>query len=141
MEQRDRDLKNLGITEEHDFFPFPIKPLRSIPPNIQKRLSMTSNVSGITSPHASFRTPVLSPAIPIGTSTPVHPLHSMHRSLTPHLRDISVQFNNLFVIVPPAWPENLLNCALKSPNTTAHSQNTPISKSVFRTRTLQGYKL
>ena len=30
MEQRTRDLKNLSITEEHDSFPFPIEPLRSI---------------------------------------------------------------------------------------------------------------
>ena len=58
--------------EELDSFPFPIEPLRSILSNPQKRSSTHSHDSGITSPLASSRTTVLSPAIPIETSTP-HP--------------------------------------------------------------------
>ena len=68
MEQRTRDLNNPSATEEHDSFPFPIEPLRpSSSMNKSKRSSMHSNDSGITSPLASSRTPVLSPAIPVGT--------------------------------------------------------------------------
>ena len=73
MEQRTRDLNSPSITEEHDSFPFPIEPLRSISsPNKPKRSSVHSNDSGVTSPLASSRTPVLSPAISTETSTP-HP--------------------------------------------------------------------
>ena len=76
MEQRTPDLNNLSTTEEHDSFPFPIEPLRSFSPtNKPKRSSMQSNDSGVTSPLAFFRTPVLSPAIPTETSTP-HPSSS-----------------------------------------------------------------
>ena len=76
MEQRTRDLNNPSTTEEHDSFPFPIEPLRSISStNKPKRPSMHSNDSGITSPFASSRTPVLSPAISTDTST-LHPSSS-----------------------------------------------------------------
>ena len=76
VEQRTRDLNNSNTTEEHVSFPFPIEPLRSISStNKPKRSSMHSNDSGITSPLASSRTPVLSPAIPTETSTP-HPSSS-----------------------------------------------------------------
>ena len=76
MEQRTRGLTNPSITEEHGSFPFPIEPLRSISSTNQpKRSSMHSNDSGITSPLASSRTPVLSPTIPAATSTP-HPSSS-----------------------------------------------------------------
>ena len=78
MEQRTRDLNNPSITEAHDPFPFPIEPLRSTPPtNKLKRSSLHSNDSGSTSPLASSRTPVLSPAIPAETSTP-HPSSSQN---------------------------------------------------------------
>ena len=71
MEQRTPDLNNPSISEEHDSFPFPIEPLRFSPPtNKPKRCSRHSNDSGITSPLASSRTLVLSPAITMGTSTP-----------------------------------------------------------------------
>ena len=76
MEQRTRDLNNPSTTEEHDSFPFPIEPLRSIPSiSKPKRSSMQSNSSGFTSPFASSRTPVLSPAISTEMSTP-HPSSS-----------------------------------------------------------------
>ena len=81
MEQRTPDLNNPNTTEEHNSFPFPIKPLRSISSNSQNRLSTHRNDSGITSPPASSRTPVLSPTIPVETSTPIHLLLSMHKLL------------------------------------------------------------
>ena len=106
MEERNRDLNFPSTTEEHDFFPFPIEPLRSIPSiNKPKRSSMQSDDSGITSPFASSRTPVLSPAIPTETSTPLHPLLSKHNLLNCRTGHTSVRFNNLFVTVPPEWPE------------------------------------
>ena len=78
MEQRTRDLNNPSTTEEHDSFPFPIEPLRYFwSTNQAKRSSMHSNDSGITSPFASFRTPVLSSAIPTETSNP-HTSSSQH---------------------------------------------------------------
>ena len=77
MEQRTRGLNNPCTTDEHDSFPFPIEPLRSISSTNQpKRSSMHSNDSGITSPLAPSRTPVLSPTIP-DTSTR-HPSSSQH---------------------------------------------------------------
>ena len=45
MEQRTQDLKNPITTEEHESFPFPTEPLRSIPSNFLKRLSTRSNES------------------------------------------------------------------------------------------------
>ena len=70
MEPRTRDLNNPSTTEEHGSFSFPIEPLRSILPlNKTKRSSMHSKDSGITSPLASSRNPVLSPAIPTETPT------------------------------------------------------------------------
>ena len=126
MEQRTRDLNKPSTTEEHVSFPFPIEPLRSIPSiSKPKRSSMQSNDSGINSPFAS-RTPVLSPAIPTETSTPMHLLLSKHNLLNWRPVNTSVRFNNLFVTVPPEWPEITLICALKSPNITARSQITRI---------------
>ena len=127
MEQRTRDLKNLSISEEHDSFPFPIEPLRSISStNKPKRPSIHSNDSGNTSPFASSRTPVLSPATPMETSTPIYLLFNKHKLLNCRPGNILARFNKLFVTVPPAWLEIALNRALKSPNTTAHSPITPI---------------
>ena len=76
MEQCTQDLNNPSTTEQQDTFLFPIEPLRPfLPTNKPKRSSMHSNDSRITSPPTSSRTPVLSPAIPMGTSTP-HPSSS-----------------------------------------------------------------
>ena len=83
MERRTRDLNNPSMTEEQDSLPFPIEPLRSISStNKPKRFSTHSNESGNTSPLAFSRTPVLSPAIPMGTSTP-HPFSSQPAQLAP----------------------------------------------------------
>ena len=77
-EQRTRDLNNPRTTEKHGSFPLPIEPLQSISSTNQlKRSSMHSNDSGITSPLASSRTPVLSLAIPTEPSTP-HPSSPQH---------------------------------------------------------------
>ena len=127
IEQRTRDLNNPSTTEKHDSFPFPIEPLLYLSStNNPKRSSMHSNDSGITSPFASSRTPMLSPAIPTATSTfhPSSPQHAQTAQLSPG--NILNRFNNLFVTVPPAWPEAALNPALKSPKTIAHSPTTPI---------------
>ena len=127
MEQRTRDLNNPSKAEAHDSFSIQIKPLRSISStNKPKRSSMHSNDSGITSPLASSRTPVLSPAVPTEKSTPIHLLLSKHNMLNCRPGNTSVQFNNLFTIVAPSWPKIAFNRALKSPNTITRSQITRI---------------
>ena len=129
MEQPTRDLNNPSTTEDHDTFPFPIEPLRSVSSTKQpKRSSMHSNESGITSPLASSRTPVLPPTIPAETSTP-HPSsfqHARAELLNCQPGKISIQSNNLFVKVLPAWLEAAPNGALKSPNIIDRSQITRI---------------
>ena len=78
MEQRARDLNNPSTIEEHDSFFFPMEPLRSISStNKPRRPSTHSNDSGINSPLAYSRTPVLSLAISVETSTP-NPSNSQH---------------------------------------------------------------
>ena len=126
MHQRVRGWNNSSTTEEHDSFPFPIEPLRSIPPNTHKRLSTHSNDSGITSPLASSRTPVLSPAIPIETSTP-HPSTSQHAQVAQpspegHFSPIQQFIRNSAT----RMSKIASNCAPKSPNKTTNSQITPI---------------
>ena len=84
MERRTRDLNIPHTTVEYASFRFPIEPLRSFPPiNKPERFSTHSNDSGITSPLASSRTPMISPAIPMGTSAP-HP-SSPEAAKLPHL--------------------------------------------------------
>ena len=127
LEHCTRGLDNPSRTEDHGSFPIPIEPLQSIPSiRKPKRSSMQSNGSGITSPFASSRTPVLSPAIPTETSTPIHLLLSKHNLLNCRTGNTSVRFNKLFVTVPPEWPEKALIRALKSPNKTPRSQITRI---------------
>ena len=109
MEQRTRDLNNPSTTDKHDSFPFPIEPLRSISSTNQpKRSSMHSNDSGITSPLASFRTPVLSPTIPAETSTPQP--SSSRAAQPPYFicrpGNLVARFNNLFVIAPLERPDS-----------------------------------
>ena len=142
MEQRTRDLNNPSKTEEQDSFPFPIEPLRPISSTHQpKRSSLHSNDSGITSPLASSRTPVLSPATPTGTSTP-HP-SSSQVAQPPYL--------------PPREPlspiqQFICNSATRMARNSGKSHpkelkynraqtNYPESQSVLRTITRQGYKL
>ena len=127
MEQRTRDLNNPVTAKEHDSFPFPIEPLRSISStNKPKRSRIHSKDSGFTSPLASSRTLLSSPAIPTETSTPHPSFLSMHKLLNCRPGKISVRFNNLFVIVPPAWLKIASKCAPKSLNIIVPNQITPI---------------
>ena len=141
-EQRTRDLKNSSTTEEHDSFPFLIDPLRSIPSiSKPKRSSMQSNDSGITSPFASSRTPVLSPAIPTETSTP-HPSSSQQAqpaqvSPREHLSPIQQFIRNS----ASRMARNSIKSRPKEPNYNRSQPNYPDSQSVLRTITRQGYKL
>ena len=142
MERRTRDLNNPNTTEEHDSFPFPIEPSRSILfTNKPTRPSMHSNDSGITSPLASSRTPVLSPAVPIETSTP-HPSSSHHDqpaqvSTREHLSPIQ-QFNRTSAT---RMARNSVKSRPKEPKYNRSQPNYPDSQSVLRTITRQGYKL
>ena len=142
MEQRTRDLNNPSTIEEHDSFPFPIEPLRSISStNRPKRSSRHSNDSGITSPLASSRTPVLSPAIPVGTSTPC-PSSSQHAQSVQmpsreHLSPIQQFIRNSAT----RMARSSVNSRLKEPKYNRAQPNYPNSQSVLRTITRQGYKL
>ena len=142
MEQRTRDLNNPSATEEHDSFPFLIEPLRPISStNQQKRSSMYSNDSGITSPFASPRTPVLSPAIPVGTSSP-GPSSSQHNQpvqMPPreHLSPIQQFIRNSAT----RMARSSVNSRPKEPKYNRAQSNYPNSQSVLRTITRQGYNL
>ena len=142
MEKRTRDLNNPSATEEHDSFPFPIEPLRPISStNKQKRSSMHSNDSGITSPLASPRTPVLSPAIPVGTSTPGSSSSQHNQPVqTPpreHLSPIQQFIRNSAT----RMARSSVNSRPKEPKNNRAQPSYPNSQSVLRTITRQGYKL
>ena len=142
MEQRTRDSINPSITEENDSFQFPIEPLRSISStNKTKRSSIHSNDSGITSPFASSRTPVLSPAIPTETSSP-HPSSSQHAQTAPlpprkHLSPIQQFIRNSAT----RMAKNSLKSCPKESNYNRSQPDYPDPQSVLRTRTQQGYKV
>ena len=109
--------------------------------NQPKRPSKHSNDSGITSPLASSRTPVLSPTIPAGTST-LQP-SSSQAAQPPHL--------------PPREPLSPIQQFIRNsatriarssvkpcPKETRYNRmqpEYPDSQSVLRTITRQGYKL
>ena len=142
MEQRTRDLKNPSTTEEHDSFSFPIEPLRSISSTNQpQRSSMHSNDSGITSPLASSRTPLLSPAIPAETSTP-HP-SSSQRAQTAQLssRENLSPIQQFFRNSANRMARSGAKPRSKDPKYDRLQPNYPDSQSVLRTITRQGYKL
>ena len=142
MKKRTRDLNNQRATEEQDSFPFPMEPLRSISSTTKpKGPSMHSNDSGITSPLASSRTPVLSPAIPVGTSTPcpsssqqTQPVQMPSRE---HLSPIQQFIRNSAT----RMARSSVNSRPKEPKYNRAQPNYPDSQSVLRTITRQGYKL
>ena len=142
MKQHTRDLNNLSTTEEHDSFPFPIEPLRSnLSTNKPTRPSMHSNDSGITSPLASSRTPMLSPAVSIETSTP-HPSSSHHDqpaqlSHREHLSPIQQFIRNS----APRMVRNSVESRTKVPKYDRSQPKYPNFQSVMRTITRQGYML
>ena len=141
MEQHTRDLNNPSTTEEHDSFPFPIEPLRSMSSiNQPKRSSMHSNDSGITSPLASSRTPVLSPTIPAETSTPQP---SSSQAAQPHLppRESLSPIQQFIRISATRMARSSVKPRPKEPKYNRAQPNYPDSQSVLRTITRQGYKL
>ena len=143
MEQRTRDLNNPNIiTEEHDSFPFPIEPLRSMSSTNQpKRSSLHSNDSGITSPLASSRILVLSPAIPTGTST-AHP-YSSQAVQSPHLplREPLSPIQHFIRNSATRMARTSAKSRPQDPKYNRSQPNYPDSQSVLRTITRQGYKL
>ena len=142
MEQRTPDLFNPSTTEEHDSFPFPIEPLRSISsPNKPKRSSMHSNDSGIISPFATSRTPVLSPAIPTETSTS-HPSSSQHAQTTKlSLREHLSPIQQFICNSATRMARNNVKSRSEEPKYHRSQPNYPDSQSVLRTLTQYGYKL
>ena len=141
-EQRTRDLNNPSTTVEHDSFPFPVEPLRSISSTNQpKRSSMHSNDSGITSPLASSRTPVLSPTIPAETSIPQP--SSSQAAEPPHLppREPLSAIQQFIRNSATRMAKNNVKPRLKEPKYNRAQPNYPDSQSVLRTITRQGYKL
>ena len=142
IEQRTRDLNIPSTTDKHDSFPFPIGPLQFISSTNQpKRSSMHSNDSGITSPLASPRTPVLSPTISAETSTPqpsssqaAQPPHSPPREfLSPTQQFIRNSATGMARSSVKPRP--------KEPKYNRAQPDYPDSQSVLRTITRRGYKL
>ena len=142
MEQRTRDLNNPSTTEEHDSFPFSIEPLRSnLSIKKPKRSSTHSNDSGITSPLASTRTAVRSPAIPTETSTP-HPSSSLHaQTAQPLPRENLSPIQQFSRNSATRMARNSVNLRSKEPKCNHLQLNYPDSQSVLRTITRQGYRL
>ena len=142
MEQRTRDLNKPSITEEHGSFPIPIGPLRSISStNEPKRSSIHGNDSATTSPFASSRTPVLLPAIPTETSSPL-PSSSQHSQTAPlspreHLSPIHQITRNSAT----RMARNSIKLRSKEPKYNRLQPNYPDSQSVLKKITRQGYKL
>ena len=142
MEQRTRDLNIPSRIEEHDSFPFPIEPLRSkSSTNKPRGSSLHSNDSEFTSPFASSRTLVLSPAIPAKTST-AHPFSSQHAQtaqLSPreNLSPIQQFIRNSATRMARSSAKP---CS-KEPKYTRAQPKCPDSQSVLRTITRQCYKL
>ena len=142
MEQRAQDLNNPSTAEERDSFPFPIEPLRSISPTTKpKRSSLHSDDSGITSPPASSRTPVLSPEIPVGTSTagpsPSQYAQPVQMPSLEHLSPIQQFIRNSAT----RMARSSSNSRPKEPKYNHAQPNYSDSQSVLRTITRQGYKL
>ena len=142
MEQRTRDLNNPSTTDEHDSLPFPIEPLRSISSTNQpKRSSMHSTDSGITSPLASSRTPVLSPTFPADTSTPQP--SSSQAAQPPHLppREHLSPIQQFIHNSATRQARSSVKPRPKEPKYNRAQPDYPDSLSVLRTITRQGYKL
>ena len=102
---------------------------------------MHSNDSGVTSPFASPRTLMLSPATPLGTSTP-GPSSSQHAQPVQgpsreHLSPIQQIIRNSAT----RMARSSANPRTKEPKYNRAQPNYPDSQSVLRTITRQGYKL
>ena len=142
MEQRTRDLNNPSMTEKLDPIPFPIEPLRSISStNKPKRYSMHRKDAGITSPLASSRTPVLSPAIPTETSTPRQSSSEHAQTSQPLLRENLSPIQHFIRNSATSMVRKSVKSRPKEPNYDRSQPNYPDSQSVLRTITRQVYKL
>ena len=102
---------------------------------------MHSNDSKITSPLASPHTPVLSPAIPMETSTP-YPSSSQHAQtaqLSPRERLSPIQ--QFFRKSATRIAKNSVKSRLKECKYNRSQPDYPDFQSVLRTKTRKGYKL
>ena len=102
---------------------------------------MHCNDSGITSPHASPRTLVLSPAILMGTSTP-HPSSSQHAQpaqLPP--REPLSPIQQIIRNSATRMAKSSVQSGSEEPKYNCVQPSYPDSQSVLRTTTRQGYKL
>ena len=101
---------------------------------------MHSNDSGITSPLASSRTPVLSPTISAETSTPQP---SSQAAQPPHLppREPLSPIQQLIRNSATRMARNSVKPRPKEPKYNRAQPDYPDSQSVLRTITRQGYKL
>ena len=127
MEERIQKINNPEQSGMEDSLPFTIGPLRTAPVTLPlKRVSNTSNDSGVNSPH------VLSPAMPV---TP--------DNSQPYPIALTSRMN------PPSGPLTPIQQFIKNSRKfetkdSKHNRSQPdhlYPQSVFRTRTRQGYKL
>ena len=127
MEQLNQKVNNTGQSGMEDSLPFPVDTLRTAPVTLpQKRVSNTSNDSGVNSPH------VRSPAMPI---TPDHS-QPYPKPSTPR-------------ITPPPGPlspiqQFFINSRKSKKRELKYNRFQPDyldPQSVLRTRTGQGYEL
>ena len=142
MEKCTRDLNNPSTTEEHVSFAFPIEPLWDL---FGPQTSRNDLVCIVTIQELLLHLLLLAPLcyhlqLLWKRRPPIHLLFNMHKLLLCRPGKISLQFNNFFVTVPPAGLEIVLNRALKSPNTTAHSPTIPI-RNQYCKPALDRYKL
>ena len=127
MEQRLQKINNPRQANTEDSLPFPIEPLRAAPVTLpQKRVSNTSSDSGVSSPQ------VLSPAMPI---TP----DKSQSYLIPSTSRINPPSEPLAPI--QQFTNNSRNSKTKAPKYNRSQPDHPDPRSVFRSRTRQGYKL
>ena len=121
MEQRLQQLNNSEQSCMEDSLPFPIEPLRTALVTLpQKRVSNTSNDSGVNSPY------VLSPATPV---TPDNS-HSYHIPSTSRMNPPSGPLTPI-----PQFIKNRQKSKAKEPKYNRSQPVYPYSQSVLRTRT------
>ena len=127
IEQRLQKINNPGQSSTGDSLPFPIEPIRTAPATLpQKRVSNTSNDSGVNSPQ------VWSPAMPV---TPKN-LQSYPMPSTSRMPPSSGPLTPIQQFI-----HNSRNSKAKEPKYNRSQPDHPYSQSVLRTRTRQGYKL
>ena len=127
MEQRKQKLDNSEQLSMENSLPIPIEPIRTAPVTIPpKRVSKTSSVSGVTSPH------FISPAMPI---TP----DNLQPYLVPSTSRTKLPSGHLTPI--QQFIQNSRKSKNKAPKYNCFQPNHPDPQSVLRTCTRQGYEL